>query len=204
MYFPTKTLNLVLLLTGVVSAIPAFPLFDLPQTLSLPNSFASHALKKCHELNIDPLGPAPDDFESNTGYSIIFKAESQYSFWIAAQNAPEVVEHRRKQKRDDAPLSGVDIIFWDTHDCHPGSGQHYWDLAIGQQYRNTLINDVYYSLQITAGNINPNVWRLWLKKSLGNLSQYCKDVGNPNHYVYGGPGCARDLPLFDCVVLENA
>ncbi|KAF8241275.1 hypothetical protein K440DRAFT_645314 [Wilcoxina mikolae CBS 423.85] len=160
--------NLVLLLAGVVSAIPASPLFDLPQTLSLPKSFASHALKKCRELNIDPFGPAPKDFESNTGYSIIFKAESHYSFWIAAQNAPEVVEHRRKHKlkRQDEPLSGVDIMVWTTL-----LGSCYWAavsevFSPGQAHKqlltegSTLINDVYYSLQITAGNINPSVWRL--------------------------------------------
>lgn len=56
-----------------------------------------------------------------------------------------------------------------------------------------------YSIQVSGRMINPAYERLWLKRWKSG-SNYCGT--DLNHYVYGNPGCAQNLPPFSCFTLK--
>ncbi|KAF8247160.1 hypothetical protein K440DRAFT_629944 [Wilcoxina mikolae CBS 423.85] len=215
MQFSTSVLSGVLLMacTAMVGAVPqghynerslaaiASSLFakrDQPQsqTLALPNYFAHKAFQKCKELGIDPYGKAPKDFDWDDGKAISFKAESDYALWIAAQNAR--TDHGNTKRGVN---SNIDVVLWDTKDCTPGNGLHLYDLVVAKKYWDGGFHRQEFSLQISRGIVNGDILRIWLQKWYGGTSRDCHDVGNPNHYIYGGPGCAGNLPQYDCVVI---
>ncbi|KAF8243454.1 hypothetical protein K440DRAFT_664084 [Wilcoxina mikolae CBS 423.85] len=185
-----RCISLAAVLVGIsiAAAIP-YPVL-LPSQSSCPNTddFAESAYKAALKAGVDPHGPMPSDYTLKTSDFVKFSADSNTGLWMAAQGSQAVLNKRKRSTG-----SGVGITTYSNSDC---SGD-------ATTYFNIRYVDIYYgftdshSIHINTGVIDQGVERLWLRTYDGGNGCY----DNLNHYVYGAPGCTKNLPDFTCFVL---
>ncbi|KAF8245493.1 hypothetical protein K440DRAFT_646197 [Wilcoxina mikolae CBS 423.85] len=146
--------------------------FEVPKSTS--NTFADYAFEKCKELGIDPHGPHPDDYKKDDGKGKTFEAGSKFSFWAGAQVSEKMNEKKGGRKRQTNTIS---VTMWTDWDCSM-NGYHVdaLDQHLGQKFFDPDPTMERYSLSITSGNVDPNVWRIHLKTWTGPGTSDCLET----------------------------
>ncbi|KAF8245492.1 hypothetical protein K440DRAFT_687553 [Wilcoxina mikolae CBS 423.85] len=176
---------------------PPSILFAPPAT---SNTFANYAYEKCKDLGIDPHGKHPDDYTHEDKNGRHFLEGSNYYFWAVAQGSDKMDDGNGKR---DA--KSINVIMWSDNYCSK-NGYHVYDLDkhVGQKFFDAQKDPKTkkyvdrYSLSITAGNVDPNYWRIHLKSWTGPGTTDCTETFM---YVGGGKNCYPHTRKFSCVQL---
>ncbi|KAF8538256.1 hypothetical protein BDD12DRAFT_885772 [Trichophaea hybrida] len=190
---------LLILSATLTSAVPhpSIPR-SLPNSKNLKssgNTFAEKALAIAKQRGIDVTGPHPLDYKEKTKDYITFEENTDMAIWAAAQGART---DKAATKRD--PQSGLNLSVWSRKDCN---GHGAW--IINVEYNSWYKDMNWYRLSMGLSRaVDQNVERIWLKTYAswpGSGLDYC--AVDLKFYVYGDPGCAHDLPQYECLVLSS-